>query len=172
MTHRSDHIAMQFREPSGAVFSECRKYRYLLWRFWDRSRPPLGWIALNPSTADEVKDDPTVSRCIIRSGRLGYGGIVLGNIYGYRATDPAEMERQADPVGMANDAALLHIARFCPVVVCAWGNHATIGRQELVVGMLRAMQKPPTLKHLGMTKTGRPKHPLYIGYSKELEEWK
>ena len=84
---------------STAEFSPCRTYRYALWRWWDRSRPYAMFIGLNPSTADEVNNDPTVSRCIGYSRRWGYGGLCMTNIFAYRSTDPARMKAHSAPIG-------------------------------------------------------------------------
>lgn len=77
-----------FEEFSGASFSECRKYRYLLWRVWDESKPAAVFLMLNPSTADDVDNDPTVERCQRRVHALGYGSLKVVNIFAYRSTIP------------------------------------------------------------------------------------
>ncbi|WP_244222910.1 DUF1643 domain-containing protein [Cupriavidus lacunae] len=54
---------------AGAILSDCEQYRYRLWREWGRSSPGLGFIMLNPSTADHQVNDPTITRCLQRAGR-------------------------------------------------------------------------------------------------------
>lgn len=157
--------AQHWLGPStGAQFSDCKRYRWLLWRVWDHKLPMFGFIGLNPSTADETNDDPTVARCGVRARKMGAGGLVVGNLYGYRATDPRKMKEQADPVGEFNDVHLRMLGQSCKTVLLGWGAHATRGRSALIIGMLRALPKPPKLIHLGLTGSGEPRHPLYVGY--------
>lgn len=150
--------------PLGAEFSECGRYRWLLWRIWNDGIPPLGVIMLNPSTADATNDDPTVARCGNRARLLQRGGLIVGNLYGFRATDPRKMKAAEDPVGPHNDSHLRMLGKLCDTVFIGWGAHAESGRAGLVIGMLRALQKPPRLIHLGLTSSGNPRHPLYVGY--------
>lgn len=156
--------------PMGADFSECGAYRFLLWRIWDDRRPPLGAIMLNPSTADAIKDDPTVARCGNRARRLQHGGVIVGNLYGFRATDPRKMKAAEDPVGPHNDPHLRMIGTLCPTILLAWGSHAEKGRAQLVIEMLRSHPSKPKLLHLGLTKDGHPRHPLYVGYETPYQE--
>ena len=88
--------------PRHAVFSPCRTYRYALSRVWAADKPYALFIGLNPSTADETLDDPTIRRCIDFAKRWGYGGLVMANLFAYRATDPAVMKRAAEPVRRAH----------------------------------------------------------------------
>lgn len=157
--------------PIGAEFSECGTYRYMLWRVWDETLPPLGVILLNPSTADATNDDPTVARCTNRARRLQRGGLIVGNLYGFRATDPRKMMGAVDRVGPFNDPHLRMIGRLCPTILLGWGAHAAPGRAALVIGMLRALDTGrPVLKHLGLTASGQPRHPLYVGYDTPYQE--
>ncbi len=153
--------------PLGAEFSDCGKYRYLLWRVWSDTFPPLGVIMLNPSTADAVDDDPTITRMINRARRLQRGGIIVGNIYSFRATDPENMKAADDPIGLHNDAHLRMIGTLCDTVFLGWGTHGERIREKAVIDMLRALPRPPRLIHLGLTKDGSPKHPLYITYDEK-----
>ena len=117
--------------PSGAQFSRCRRWRYLLWRRWDESKPVANFLMLNPSTADELKLDPSCTRARNYAERWGYGGLIVTNIFGWRATDPKVMKSVKDPVGRGNDAAILRAAREAKLVVCAWGNHGEhLGRGQ------------------------------------------
>lgn len=147
----------------GATFSVCKKWRYDLWRIWDYDSPPCAFIGLNPSTADEKEDDPTVRRCMRFSRSWGYGGLIMLNLFGYRATDPAEMKRQKDPVGIDNDRIILQRILECPLTVAAWGNHGShLGRDKSFLDWISGIR----LDCLGKTKAGHPKHPLYL--SREL----
>src|SRR5688572_9136925 len=109
--------------PSGATFSRCRRWRYLLWRCWDASKPTANFLMLNPSTADEQQLDPSCTRARNYAERWGYGALIVTNVFGWRATDPREMKAVRDPVGAGNDAAIVRAAREAALVVCAWGNH-------------------------------------------------
>ena len=160
---------------TGAEISDCGKYRYLLWRTWAPAiLPPLGVIMLNPSTANATENDPTIRRVIKRAAASHYGGIIVGNLYGWRSVSPRRMyEDSHNPVGRDNDSYLLMIGKLCPTVLCAWGTKAERGRGTLIKEMLKALQPaPPRLVHLGLTKDGHPKHPLYIRSDKTLEEFK
>lgn len=145
---------------SGAVFSPCGRYRYKLWRVWDPARP-LGcvmFLMLNPSTATDAEDDPTIRRCSGYARSWGYGGLYVGNLFAYRATDPTELRRAADPVGPDNDRALLEMVAQCGLVVAAWSNHgARYGRR--VREVLGLVERP--LYCLRSLRSGHPAHPLY-----------
>jgi hypothetical protein len=155
---------------SVAVYSDCEAYRYDLTRVWDASGPKALFVMLNPSTATEYQNDPTVERCERRARTLGYGAFRVANIFAYRATDPKVMRGVADPVGPENDAAISNGAHWADRVICAWGSHgAHLNRGHAVETLLRGIEKP--LWHLGLTQAGQPKHPLYIGYDRQPELW-
>ncbi len=144
---------------TGALFSPCRRWRYLLWRRWDEKRPVANFLMLNPSTADEVKLDPSCTRARRYAERWGYGALVVTNLFGWRATDPGDMKAAKDPVGAGNDGAILEAAREAAIVVCAWGNHgAHLGRSLAV----RKILGPVRLHMLRMNGSGEPAHPLYL----------
>jgi hypothetical protein len=144
---------------TGALFSSCRRWRYLLWRCWDASRPVANFLMLNPSTADEVKLDPSCTRARRYAERWGYGALIVTNLFGWRATDPDQMKAVHDPVGAGNDRAILAAAREAALVVCAWGNHgAHLGRSLAVKKMLGSAR----LHVLRMNGSGEPAHPLYL----------
>lgn len=156
--------------PSTAVYSPCESYRYTLTRTWDPAGRKVLFVMLNPSTATEVQNDPTVERCERRARALGFGSFRVCNIFAYRATDPKVMRAQADPVGPGNDQAIAESALWADALVCAWGTHgAHLNRGAAVEAVLRATGKP--LSHLGLSKDGHPKHPLYIGYAHQPEAW-
>ncbi|MCO8143867.1 DUF1643 domain-containing protein [Rhodovulum tesquicola] len=155
---------------SEAVYSPCETYRYLLTRIWDPAGPKALFVMLNPSTATELQNDPTVERCERRARALGFGAFRVTNIFAFRATDPRVMRAAADPIGPANDAAIRDSAPWADRIVCAWGSHgAHLDRGRAVERLLRATGRP--LFHLGLTRDGQPKHPLYIGYAQQPELW-
>ncbi|MGB3553312.1 MAG: DUF1643 domain-containing protein [Jannaschia sp.] len=157
--------------PSTATYSACERYRYDLTRVWEPDLPRVAFVMLNPSTATELANDPTVERCERRARALGYGGFRVTNIFAWRATDPRDMRAQDDPVGgPANDAAIREAALWADATICAWGTHgAHLGRGPAVADLLRATGRP--LRHLGLSKAGHPKHPLYIGYAVRPQPW-
>jgi len=142
---------------NAAVFSECARYRYQLWRVWDGSLPYVLFVGLNPSTADELNDDPTIRRCIAFAKSWGYGGLCMGNLFAFRATLPAVMKAHPEPVGVENDAQLAAAAATAGLVVAAWGlDGEHLGRAKQVKQLL------PTMHVLKLTKDGHPNHPLYL----------
>jgi hypothetical protein len=155
---------------STAVYSDCEAYRYTLTRTWDPEGRRALFVMLNPSTATEVQNDPTVERCERRARALGFGAFRVTNIFAFRATDPRVMRATVDPVGRGNDAAIAESAPWADQIICAWGTHgAHLGRGREVEALLRATGRP--LWHLGLSKAGHPKHPLYIAYSQQPERW-
>lgn len=155
---------------SEAVYSPCEAYRYLLTRTWDAGGPRALFVMLNPSTATEFQNDPTVERCERRARALGFGAFRVCNIFAFRATDPKVMRAAADPVGPGNDEAIAHSAPWADRIVCAWGSHgAHLDRGRAVERLLRGTGQP--LHHLGLTRDGQPRHPLYIGYGQQPEPW-
>lgn len=154
---------------SEAIYSDCERYRYLLTRVWGVG-PKALFIMLNPSTATEVQNDPTVERCERRARALGFGAFRVTNIFAFRATDPRVMRAVADPVGPGNDAAILDSVGWADSIVCAWGNHGVhLNRGEQVSALLRKTGAP--LFHLGLTGQGQPRHPLYVGYDRQPQLW-
>lgn len=156
--------------PSTAVYSDCERYRYSLTRVWDPSGTRIHFVMLNPSTATEIQNDPTVERCERRARALGHGAFRVTNIFAWRDTDPRKMRKAADPVGPENDAAILAGAHWAKFTICAWGTHgAHLNRGGEVTSLLKATGTP--LFHLGLSKAGHPKHPLYIAYTQQPEPW-
>ena len=155
---------------SVAVYSDCEAYRYDLTRVWDGRGQKALFVMLNPSTATETQNDPTVERCERRARALGFGAFRVTNIFAYRATDPKVMRGVADPIGPGNDAAITEGAAWADQIICAWGSHGThLNRGTAVEHLLRATAKP--LWHLGLTQGFQPKHPLYIGYDHQPQIW-
>lgn len=156
--------------PSTAVYSDCESYRYSLTRVWDDSKNTVMFVMLNPSKATEVQNDPTVERCERRARALGYGGFRVTNIFAWRETDPKELRATAEPVGPENDAAIIEGAAWADRIIAGWGTHGEhMGRGPLVESMLRNTGKP--LYHLGLSRGGHPRHPLYITYAQRPEPW-
>ena len=156
--------------PSTAIYSDCERYRYSLTRVWDEAGSKVHFVMLNPSTATEIQNDPTVERCERRARALGHGGFRVTNIFAWRDTDPRNMRAAAEPIGEANDETIREGTAWADVTICAWGAHGEHrSRGAEVAKLLREMQAD--LLHLGLTKAGHPKHPLYIAYTQQPEPW-
>lgn len=149
----------------GAVFSDCRRYRYRLWRAWDPAAPTIAFVMLNPSTADELYNDQTVERCERRGRRLGFGAMIVTNAFALRSTNPNGLRQVADPIGPDNDAAIARAAAEADLVVCGWGKHCEAvapGRGAHILATIRHAGRTPHA--LRVNADGSPQHPLYIGY--------
>lgn len=156
-------------ERGGACFSNCRNYRYQLWRTWSKE-PPAVFIMLNPSTADEVDNDPTVERCERRARSMGFGGLRVANIFALRSTDPQALYQHIDPVGPTNDRHIITSVQGAGIVICAWGSHGKLnGRGEAVLTLLRSCGITP--HYLKLNGDGTPKHPLYVSYAVKPQKW-
>jgi hypothetical protein len=139
-----------------ATFSECRTYRYTLTRELGSGEGTCVFIGLNPSTADETQDDPTIRRCIRYAREWGYARLVMLNLYAFRATDPKQMFKALFPIGPDNMRVIYEEAAKADLVVCAWGAHAEPVHEQHVMSLL------PTSHVLGLTAGGNPRHPLYM----------
>lgn len=158
------------------LWSPDRAYRYFLRRpvdqDWDlAARPPIGFLLLNPSTADEVRDDPTVKRCRRFAAAWGYGEVLVLNAFAFRATDPKVMRAAADPVGPENDAVIKQTAAALydlgGILVCGWGNHGTHRDRGQAVRTLLRGYPARAFPHTG---AGEPGHPLYLPKDISLED--
>ena len=155
---------------SRAVYSADERYRYSLERQWDPARPVMTAIMLNPSTATEAKNDPTVARVERRARMGGFGALRVTNIFSLRATDPAELYGPHDPIGPETDRLLAASAEGAGLILCGWGAHGTLlDRGAAVVALLRGAGH--TLSVLGLTRAGLPRHPLYVGYGIAPRPW-
>ncbi|MBF0189267.1 MAG: DUF1643 domain-containing protein [Magnetococcales bacterium] len=154
---------MTIKKGDGRIarFSSCERYRYTLTITWDTTLQTCHFLMLNPSTADEVKNDPTVERAERYARSWGYGALLVTNIFAWRATDPKAMKAQDDPVGPENDNAIVEAAETTALTVCAWGNHGShMGRSQHVLDLLAKSGTP--LHCLTVTGAGEPGHPLYL----------
>ena len=152
--------------PIGAAYIEG-VYRYTLLRRWNESEPNVLIIALNPSTATAINDDPTVRRCIAYARSWGFGSVTIGNLFAYRATDPQRLFRARDPVGPKKDEFLRAMAAKASIVVSAWGNRGVyLGRAEVVQAMF------PRLHCMRLTRERQPGHPLFLPKSLQPQQWR
>ncbi|TCP93453.1 hypothetical protein EDC44_1182 [Cricetibacter osteomyelitidis] len=150
---------------SGAILSDDRQYRYVLWRIWDPLKPMVTFIGLNPSTADEKENDPTIIQCINFAKYWGYGGIYMLNLFAYRSTDKSKLSQVENPIGAENDRYFMEYADKAEKIIAAWGNDGSyLNRSKQVCELLN---KP--LFALKINSSGEPHHPLYIPIDIEPE---
>jgi hypothetical protein len=163
-------------EPSAAVISNCQRYRYWLHRRWLAGQGWTVFVMLNPSTADASLDDPTIRRCIRFAKDFGSHGLIVVNLFAWRATEPDDLFDVDDPVGVMNHSYIVHACELAAQheddgkggmhvpgkVICAWGAHpaATQEQKATVMGWIEEGYGAPFC--LGRTKDGEPKHPLYL----------
>ncbi|MFN4249080.1 MAG: DUF1643 domain-containing protein [Flavipsychrobacter sp.] len=149
-----------------ACISKCQQYRYWLSRVWDVEKPLIMYIGLNPSTADAEKDDPTITRMIGFAKGWGYGGMIVTNLFAYRATSPTDMFNAAEPVGIDNDHHIRMQYGKCHTVVFCWGvNGYYKDRNKMVSSFF------PHAQCFGTTINGYPKHPLYLKSDTQLVKY-
>ena len=154
----------------GAVYSPCGQWRYLLWRMESRRAAMIGMGLLNPSTADHLRDDPTIRQCRMRARRAGAKGVLVWNLFAFRATKPADLKRADDPVGPDNDEAIALAVEATRRTVLAWGIHgAHRGRDREVLAQLAGATCGFWI--LGQTDNGHPRHPLYLPTETRLRRW-
>ena len=145
---------------SGAVFDVSGRYRYSLWRAWSAYNPRIVFILLNPSTADEQRNDPTIRRCIGFARAWKFGSVEVVNLFAYRATDAKELLKIVNPIGEENNCYLVQAVERCSTVVVGWGIRGTLlGRDSQVLSLLAGRKD---IFCLGITKDGQPRHPLYV----------
>ncbi|MDD5006494.1 MAG: DUF1643 domain-containing protein [Candidatus Omnitrophica bacterium] len=149
-------------ENNGAIFSDDRKYRFVLWRKWDESKPMIMFIGLNPSTANEDQDDPTIHRVVGFAKKWGCGGVYMLNLFTYVTAYPKELMKCDDPLLLA-DHYLELFSHKAEQIVFAWGNFPEAIERARNMRLLF-----PFAKCLGKNANGSPKHPLYIPGSMEL----
>jgi len=157
-----------------AIISRCELYRYELRRVWDDRLPPYVSGMLNPSTADDKIDDPTIVRNVKRAQVHGCGSLIVWNLGAGRATEPAEWRIMPDPIGPENDHHIERILTECRnrkgTAVVGWGNHGSFrGRDKAVIEIARRVGI--AFHCLAINKGGQPKHPLYAGYGNPLIPW-
>lgn len=160
----------------GAVLSGCGLYRYLLERHWDTNKHALGFLMLNPSTADAMEDDPTIRRCIGFAKSNGYGSIYVGNLFAWRATDPKDLPTDREvAMGARRDFFLRRMSYQCRNIVAAWGSKVPkfVDRAFLLESIWHTQDGfAIKAKCLGTTKNGMPRHPLYVKADQPLVDFK
>jgi len=162
-------------QTSAATFSDCKQYRYLLSRVWDKSLPSVCYLMMNPSTATEVDNDATIERCQRRATLLGYGSIVIVNMFPYRETHSFKLKDVSNLIGdqVAADDAIADAVSDCAITICGWGEHnEVIGpRAKAVYEILSERGLAHKLHALNINRDGSPQHPLYVAYAKQPISW-
>lgn len=160
----------RLQEPTGAVFSPCGTWRYLLWNVWDETEPLLAYVGCNPSKADgRGRWDLTARKFEGFARRLGYGGWYAGNLFGLVSTDPKRLRTfDGDPIGPDNDDHLRRLGTACTHVVPCWGGTggAFVDRVASVEGIFQSLRVP--LWCFGRTVCGHPRHPSRLAYHRPL----
>jgi hypothetical protein len=154
-----------------AVFSEDDIYRYSLRRTWNLKLSVVNFIGLNPSTADEIEDDPTIRRCVRFAKDWGHGGIVMTNLFSFRATKPRDLWREGGPVGPDNDTYLFDMASQSELIIAAWGSHSNAIKKRRVSEVIHLLRHW-SIHHLGLSSGGHPRHPLCLKADTKPERWR
>lgn len=151
---------------TGAIFSEDRQYRYALWRIWSITKPFILQIGLNPSKADEIRNDPTITRGMSRADKEGFGGFFMANLFGLVSTQPEALLKNGNSVGELTDYWLREMIKASNRQLCGWGSFKPVTkRAPIVLGMI----KEPYC--LGVNADGQPKHPLYVSYDTPMMKY-
>jgi hypothetical protein len=147
---------------SWALFDDTQAYRYALGRKWGDGNRTILWIMLNPSTADHLVLDPTLRRCMDFSKKWGFDEMVICNAFAYRSTDPKNLLKVDDPVGLDNPKIIQLFMDQCLKIVCGWGTNVKKLNKIMSPVIKWANEADRFLYCLGVTKEGYPKHPLYV----------
>lgn len=149
-------------DDNGAVFSECGKYRYCLWRITDLSKPVVMCIGLNPSKATRNKNDNTITRLISLTGNLGYGGFYMMNLFSYITPYPKELKK-AEDLNREADKWFTTITPKCKDVIFCWGGFEILSLYQKFYDRIDFMTEMfPEAYCFGYTKSGNPRHPLML----------
>lgn len=153
---KAKQLNMFSKNDAGAIFSDCRKYRYVLWRIWDEGLPKIAFIGLNPSTANETETDPTIRRVIKFARNWGYGGVYMLNLFTYVTAYPEELKKCENPSQMADEFLKIY-SEYSEKIIFAWGSF-----EEAKERAIRVIKMFPDGYMLLRNKDGSPRHPLYV----------
>ena len=163
---------------SAAVFSDCGRHRFLLTRRWDGKAGTILFLMLNPSTATESANDPTIGRC--HRFAVGWnggrrGGYVICNLFSLITPDRGLLERSRDRLRLKeNDRHISQACRGADRLICAWGGSGPDRfvqmRARQVVELIRS-EFPGEPECLDTNANGAPTHPLYQPADARLRIW-
>lgn len=163
----------------GCDLSDCEVHRLNLWRQWEPFRPWLGFVMLNPSTADGNVDDPTIRKCVGFAKRWGFGGLRVCNLFTFRATKPGELYKATAELNhVSADDELRDLVEQCEQIVVGWGAHGAkwpervTQIQRILLTPLEGRSRPRKVVHLGLTREGHPRHPLFVPYLTSPLPWR
>jgi hypothetical protein len=147
-----------------ALISECGTFRYMLERTWDEYSRHVLFIMLNPSTADAVKNDQTITRCCNFARSWGYGGILVGNLFAFRSKEPKDLLPVSDPIGPDNEKHLIDLSKRASLIVLAWGNGKIVDKIKKRYPDYKPLKAMGEKKfhYLKLSSDGTPYHPLYL----------
>ena len=147
-----------------ATISDDNMYRYTLSRIWDENKDLVMFLMLNPSTADDKVNDPTIRRCINYAKSWNYGGVLVTNLFAYRSTYPKKLLEISDPIGPENLNYLENLNERVSMCVCSWGKSLTVDKLLKKFPNYKPLSKINShkLRYLELSKDGTPKHPLYL----------
>ena len=166
----SHQIVRRCENGNSATFSKDRRYRYSLRRRVGDSPKRILFIMLNPSRADEKRDDATIRRCVGFARDWGFGIMEVVNLFALMSTNPKALLEAEDPVGPANDAAISASLAVADIVALAWGNHG-LYHPERVAEVTCMARRRSNLYCMGLTAKGAPRHPLRLPKTTALQEW-
>lgn len=150
---------------SGAIFDATGLYRYTLWREWDERRSRVTIVMLNPSVANEMQNDPTIRRCIAFAQSWGYGSVEIVNLFAYCTPYPKELSNATEPIGIENDKYVIQASNRSRRLVFGWGNWGYLKNRA---GQVCNLLNKAEVFCLGFTRTGQPRHPLYLPKDTQL----
>lgn len=151
-------MSLLFDSLGDAIFSDCRKYRYLLWRQWDENKPCIGFVGLNPSKANEIEPDNTITRVIGFAKSWGFGGVYMMNLFPYVSTDPDKLIECEKHHLDRNDFIVGQYAHKFAKVIFAWGSFKQVAEDRIKF----YIDQFPNGEALIINKNGSPRHPLYV----------
>ena len=149
-------MAKIFPKYNGAKLDAERTHRYYLYRIWNKELPLLAFIGLNPSTAAEEKNDPTINKIINITNFNGYGGFYMFNLFTIVSPDPKVLHKLVDDFGYNLSIIKSITMQLKMNIVFCWGNFETYGRDQIMKELFKDSYA------LGINKNGSPKHPLYL----------
>lgn len=147
---------------SSAEFSDDKTERFVLTRIWGKELPFAMCVGLNPSTANESKNDNTISLLINVLSALGFGGLRMVNVFSKVTSKPDELKVISYGSAVLNKMWITATAYGCQEIIFCWGNFKEV-TQDHILDMIELF---PDAKCFGRNKNGSPWHPRKFCYIK------